>query len=361
MPDSAHSDTGGPQAARLVAWYDRHRRHLPWRAPAGARPDPYHVWLSEVMLQQTTVAAVGPYFRRFLERWPGIEALAAAPLDDVLHAWQGLGYYSRARNLHACARRIVAEHGGRFPEDEAALRRLPGIGAYTAAAIAAIAFDRPATVVDGNVERVMARLHAVEAPLPGAKRDLAAFARALTPTARPGDYAQAVMDLGATVCTPRRPACHRCPWQGDCRAYGSGAPEAWPKRTPKSARPVRHGVAFWLERADGAVLLRRRPEKGLLGGMMEIPSTPWRGDGWATAETLRFAPVAADWQRLPGTVHHVFTHFALEMQILAARTDGGTGMEGVWSPINALGDHALPSLMKKVIAHALRARLVLAG
>lgn len=319
--------------------------------------DAYRVWLSEVMLQQTTVAAVGPYFRNFLERWPSVEALAAAELDEVLHAWQGLGYYSRARNLHACARAVCRRHGGWFPADEAALRDLPGIGAYTAAAIAAIAFDVPATVVDGNVERVMARLHALDTPLPAAKPVLARLAAEITPTERPGDYAQAVMDLGATVCTPRKPACLACPWADGCRARASGMPETWPKRTPKAERPLRHGVAFWLERPDGAVLLRRRPDKGLLGGMMEIPSTPWRDTPWQPAEAREVAPAAADWQPLDGVVRHVFTHFALELPVLAGRTTDAAGIEGVWSPIDGFGDHALPSLMKKVIRHALRARL----
>ncbi|HZT50868.1 MAG TPA: A/G-specific adenine glycosylase, partial [Stellaceae bacterium] len=268
----------------LLAWYDRHRRVLPWRALPGERPDPYRVWLSEVMLQQTTVPAVMGYFARFLERWPDVAALAAAPLDEVLHAWQGLGYYARARNLHACARAVVARHGGAFPRDEAALRALPGIGDYTAAAIAAIAFDRRAAPVDGNVERVTARLFAIETPLPEAKPELRRLAASLVPERRAGDYAQAAMDLGATLCTPRKPRCVLCPWREECRARALGVAENLPRRRAAAARPVRRGVAFWAVREDGAVLLRRRPEAGLLGGMMEVPSTPWRAAEWSEAE-----------------------------------------------------------------------------
>src|SRR5579885_2301985 len=268
----------------LLAWYDRHRRVLPGRALPGERPDPYRVWLSEVMLQQTTVPAVMGYFARFLERRPDVEALAEAPLDEVLHAWQGLGYYARARNLHACARAVVARHGGAFPRDEAALRALPGIGDYTAAAIAAIAFDRRAAPVDGNVERVTARLFAIETPLPEAKPELRRLAASLVPERRAGDYAQAAMDLGATLCTPRKPRCVLCPWREECRARALGVAENLPRRRAAAARPVRRGVAFWAVREDGAVLLRRRPEAGLLGGMMEVPSTPWRAAEWSEAE-----------------------------------------------------------------------------
>ncbi len=337
----------------MLAWYDRRRRALPWRARPGARAEPYHVWLSEIMLQQTTTATVAPYFRAFLARWPRIEDLAAAALDDVLHAWQGLGYYARARNLHKCAQAVAGTYGGRFPESEEALVRLPGIGVYTAAAISAIAFDRPATVVDGNVERVMARLYAVEAPLPGARSRLRALAEALTPARRPGDYAQAVMDLGATVCTPREPACDACPWSRACLARAQGTARELPRRAAKAQRPTRLGVAFWAVRADGAVLLRRRAETGLLGGMMEVPSTPWREAAWSDAEAHACAPVEARWRRLPGTVHHTFTHFRLELGVLAADVDGDAA--GVWCPPGRLGEHALPTLMKKVV------RLALAG
>ena len=316
-----------PDPAALLRWYDRHRRALPWRAPAGVRPDPYRVWLSEIMLQQTTVATVGPYFDRFVARWPDVSALAAASLDEILQLWQGLGYYARARNLHACARAVVERHRGEFPEDPAALRTLPGIGAYTAAAIAAIAFDVRTAAIDGNVERVVARLYAVAEPLPAAKPHLGALAAALVPEQRAGDFAQALMDLGATICAPRRPRCVLCPWRACCVAARAGVADAIPARVEKPERPLRYGVAFWLTRGDGRVLLRRRPEKGLLGGMTEIPSTPWRSEPWALEEAIRIAPAATDWTRLPGTVRHGFTHFRLELAILEGNRRGGRAVE----------------------------------
>ena len=340
-----------PDAAALLAWYDRHRRDLPWRAPPGSRPDPYRVWLSEIMLQQTTVATVGPYFDRFVARWPDIHALAAASLDAVLHAWQGLGYYARARNLHACAQAVVARHGGDFPDDKAALRALPGIGDYTAAAIAAIAFDRGEAAVDGNVERVMARLYAEREPLPAAKPRLKAHAAALVPSARSGDFAQALMDLGALICTPRRPRCVLCPWRDDCAARALGIADELPVPAAKPERPLRRGVAFWLERADGAVLLRRRPEDGLLGGMIELPSTPWRAGAWPLAEALAAAPAAADWDALPGIVEHGFTHFRLELALVAATT--ADDIVGIWARPGEFKDYALPTLTKKLVRHAL--------
>jgi A/G-specific adenine glycosylase len=342
---------GTPDPAALLLWYDRHRRALPWRAPAGVRPDPYRVWLSEIMLQQTTVATVGPYFDRFVARWPSVSAVAAASLDEVLQLWQGLGYYARARNLHACARAVVARHGGEFPDDPAALRKLPGIGSYSAAAIAAIAFDRRMAAIDGNVERVLARLYAVHESLPAAKPHLGALAAALVPAQRAGDFAQALMDLGATICTVRRPRCVLCPWRACCAAAAAGLAETLPAQAEKPERPLRYGVAFWLTRGDGAVLLRRRPDKGLLGGMIEIPSTPWRSEPWALGEAIEIAPAAVDWEPLPGTVRHGFTHFRLELAIMAGR--GGT--EGLWSRIDRLGEHALPTLMKKIARHAVSA------
>lgn len=358
-PGSGSLDPGMGDAAvaslrhRLLAWYDQERRDLPWRAGPGQGADPYRVWLSEIMLQQTTVATVRPYFAAFIARWPRLEALAAADLDDVLRQWQGLGYYARARNLHACARIVAGAFGGRFPDHEEALRRLPGVGAYTAAAIAAIAFRRPAVPVDGNVIRVLARLRAVAVPLPAAKGMIAGLAARLVARERPGDFAQALMDLGAGICTPRAPRCGACPWSADCRAFAEARPEAYPVKVPKTARPVRRGIAFWAERGDGAVLLRRRPARGLLGGMMEIPSTAWRADGWTFGEAIRFAPLLARWRPVPGSVRHTFTHFCLELGVVAATAENGAAADGVWCPIDRLEAHPLPTVMKKVVAHAL--------
>ena len=337
---------------RLLHWYDGHRRSLPWRAPPGGRADPYRVWLSEIMLQQTTVATVAGYFAAFTERWPDLAALAAASLDEVLHAWQGLGYYARARNLHACARAVMARHGGRFPEEETDLRALPGIGDYTAAAVAAIAFGRRATPVDGNVERVIARLFAYAEPLPEAKPALRRLAATLTPAARAGDYAQAVMDLGATLCTPKKPKCILCPWREPCRGRAQGIAETLPARRAKAPKPLRRGVAFWAVRADGAVLLRKRPEKGLLGGMMEVPSTLWREAEWTEMEARGAAPVKARWRLLPGVVRHTFTHFHLELRVLAGTVREGFSSGGQWVHLDDLPRQALPTLMKKVVAHA---------
>jgi A/G-specific adenine glycosylase len=345
------SQPGTPDPAALLAWYDHHRRDLPWRAPAGARPDPYRVWLSEIMLQQTTVATVGRYFDRFVARWPNIFALAAAPLEEVLRVWQGLGYYARARHLHAGARAIVERHGGAFPVDPAALRALPGVGRYTAAAIAAIAFDKPVAAIDGNVERVIARLYAVTEPLPAAKPRLEALAAALVPEQRAGDFAQALMDLGATICAPRRPRCSLCPWRESCAAVSAGLSETLPARAARAERSWRYGVAFWLTGPDGSVLLQRRPEKGLLAGMTEIPSTPWRPEPWGLEEALLRAPAPAEWCALPGTVRHGFTHFLLELTVVA----GKGAADGLWSPTDRLGEHALPTLMKKVARHAISA------
>ncbi len=336
---------------RLLAWYDRDRRRLPWRALPGEAADPYRIWVSEIMLQQTTAAAVAPYFARFLALWPRVEDLAAADLDAVLHAWQGLGYYARARNMHACAR-AVAIGGGRFPRSEDELRRLPGIGAYTAAAIAAIAFGQAAVPVDGNVVRVLARLHAIEAPLPAARPVIEARSRSLSQQERAGDFAQALMDLGATVCTPRQPRCPVCPWRERCAGFATGQPEAYPRKAAKKDRPVRHAAAFWIERGDGAVLLRRRPPTGLLGGMMEVPSTDWRDRPWSADEAKANAPVSAPWVRLAGGVGHTFTHFHLQVMVLAGRLRAGATPDGIWVRPDRLGEHALPTLMKKIAAHA---------
>ncbi|MFN8831884.1 MAG: A/G-specific adenine glycosylase [Labrys sp. (in: a-proteobacteria)] len=340
-------------AVELLAWYDRHRRVLPWRSLPGDRPDPYRVWLSEIMLQQTTVRTVGPYFEAFTARWPSVVALAAADIEDVLKAWAGLGYYSRARNLHACARAVVAEHGGRFPDTEEGLRSLPGIGAYTAAAIAAIAFDRPAAVVDGNIERVMSRIHMIETPLPAAKPAIRAKVAAVTPDRRPGDFAQAMMDLGATICTPRKPACVLCPWSGACAARAAGTQEQFPRKRAKPARPLRQGVAFWVERADGTVLVRKRPDKGLLGGMTEIPSTPWETE-FDPAAAPAHAPITARWRQLPGEARHVFTHFELRILVFATTVPTSTPAPGAsrFVPLVTLDQEALPTVMRKIVALA---------
>ncbi|MGQ0532746.1 MAG: A/G-specific adenine glycosylase [Caulobacteraceae bacterium] len=325
----------------LLKWYDRNGRDLPWRW-RGGRPDPYRVWLSEIMLQQTTVAAVAPYFARFMERWPTVAALASARREDVLSAWAGLGYYSRARNLHAAARRLAE----RVPETEAGWRELPGVGPYTAAAIAAIAFDEPANVVDGNVERVMARLHAIETPLPDAKPELRALAGELVTADRPGDWAQALMDLGATVCAPRLPKCGACPWMEACAAYAAGAPEAYPRRGARTERPRRYGATFRIER-DGKFWLVRRPDKGLLGGMAALPTTEWRAKRWTRAETLKYAPIAGDWKKV-GAIEHVFTHFALTLDVYSAQAAPPNG--GWWGDANTL-----PTVFKKA-AQARRGR-----
>ena len=351
-----------PQPTALLAWYDRHRRKLPWRTPRGERADPYRVWLSEIMLQQTTVKAVAPYYARFLERWADVQALAAAPLDDVLKAWAGLGYYARARNLHACARAVVERHGGKFPAREVELRTLPGIGDYTAAAIAAIAFDAQATPVDGNIERVIARLYAVATPLPAAKPDIRRRAGALTPPQRAGDFAQAMMDLGATICTPKKPACALCPWNDGCAAHARGDAELFPIRTPKREGALRRGAAFVVRRADGHVLVRTRPAKGLLGAMTEVPTTAWTADfddNGALEQAPHFAAAKPRkrlvWRKKTGVVRHVFTHFPLELTVytaeVPARTPAPDGTR--WAALASLNDEALPSLMRKVVAHAL--------
>ena len=348
-----------PQPTALLGWYDRHRRTLPWRAAPGERSDPYRVWLSEIMLQQTTVRAVAPYYQRFLTRWPDVQALAAAPLDDVLRTWAGLGYYARARNLHACARAVVERYAGQFPASENELCALPGIGAYTAAAIAAIAFDAPASPVDGNIERVVARLFAVTALLPAAKPELRRLARQLTPRYRAGDFAQAMMDLGATICTPKNPACALCPWNDACVARARGDAATLPRRIAKREGALRRGVAFVVRRADDRLLVRTRPAKGLLGGMTEVPTTEWSKD-FAEVHALEPAPCFAGrkpvaWRRKAGVVRHVFTHFPLELSVYAAdvpaRTKAPAGTR--WVPIAELAGEALPTLMRKVIAHAL--------
>lgn len=341
-----------PSAESLLRWYDRHRRRIPWRAEPGQTTDAYRVWLSEIMLQQTTVTAVIPYYERFVSRFPTVAALAEAPLDTVLSAWAGLGYYARARNLHACAQAVAAMGG--FPRDIQQLQALPGIGAYTASAIGAIAFGIPTVPVDGNVERVTSRLFAIETPLPAAKPLMRAAAERLgtDPLARerPSDFAQALFDLGAGLCTPTSPGCGICPWTDVCEARKSGIADRLPIKAPKKARPVRYGVHFWLTDGDGNVLLRRRPERGLLGGMTELPGTPWRSEKWTEAEAMSHAPGQADW-RLVGQVQHGFTHFELFLDIFTATAPilGGVGFQ---HPIADLGQVALPSVMQKCVSRA---------
>ncbi|SIO63718.1 A/G-specific DNA-adenine glycosylase [Bradyrhizobium erythrophlei] len=347
----------------LLDWYDRHRRRLPWRPPAGERADPYRVWLSEIMLQQTGVKTVGPYFEKFLARWPDVEALGRASLDDVLRMWAGLGYYSRARNLHACAVAVLRDHRGVFPDTEEGLQALPGIGPYTASAIAAIAFDRRTMPVDGNIERVVSRLFAVEEPLPQAKpliRQLAATllgdARAGDEKSRAGDSAQALMDLGSSICTPKKPACALCPLNDDCAARVRSDQETFPRKAPKKSGALRRGAAFIVTRGD-ELLVRTRPEKGLLGGMTEVPGSDWVA-GHDDKAALQQAPVhkgIARWHRKAGVVTHVFTHFPLELVVytakVAARTRAPAGMR--WVPVATLADEALPNVMRKAIAHGL--------
>jgi A/G-specific adenine glycosylase len=339
------------KARRLLHWYDRHRRHLPWRAAPGVAADPYAVWLSEIMLQQTTVAAVKAYYEKFLALWPRVEDLAAAGTDDVMRAWAGLGYYSRARNLHGCAKQVVVDHGGRFPTTEAGLRALPGIGPYTAAAIAAIAFGERAVVVDGNVERVVTRLFAIGEPMPRAKSLVREAMDRITPDTRVGDFAQAMMDLGATICTPRKPACALCPLNESCAARLAQQQDMYPVKAPKIVRPARTGAAFFFRRTDGAVLVRTRPPKGLLGGMTEIPGTPWSAD-FDLVDAMVHAPVLANWQRLPGSVEHVFTHFSLRLTIFVARNDAPAPDGARFVDDERLDEEALPTIMRKIVEHA---------
>lgn len=347
----------GRIAGPLLDWYDASHRELPWRVPPralaqGVAPDPYHVWLSEIMLQQTTVEAVKSYYIAFLQKWPSVQALAAAETEEVMKAWAGLGYYSRARNLKACADLVAKLPDGRFPDTETGLRELPGIGAYTAAAIAAIAFGRPAAVVDGNVERVVSRLFCISTPLPEAKGEIRAYVEDMVPADRPGDFAQATMDLGATICTPRRPRCMLCPLRQDCQALVAGDPEIFPVKPAKTEKPQRRGAAFVAVRSDGAVLLRKRPEKGLLGGMTETPTTAWtaRIDGITTEAG---APFAAAWRRV-GSIAHVFTHFSLELDVFRTEIVENATPEGhFWSAANDIPEEALPTVMKKVIEAAL--------
>lgn len=335
----------------LLDWYDVHARSMPWRVgpqarKEGARPDPYRIWMSEIMLQQTTVATVRAYFERFTARWPTVRDLAAAQDADVMGAWAGLGYYARARNLLKCARAVVDQHGGAFPADHAALLKLPGIGPYTAAAVSSIAFDLPFTVLDGNVERVMARLYDIHTPLPAAKPELMARAETLTPQQRPGDYAQAVMDLGATICSPKSPACGICPWRDPCAARIAGTANELPKKTPKKAKPIRHGTVYLAQRDDGAWLLETRPDKGLLGGMLG-----WPGSDWVDAGSDRpkgAPPLKTTWTPLPGEVRHTFTHFHLMLTVMYAEVpDTAKPTTGTFLPRDQFRPSDLPTVMRK--------------
>jgi A/G-specific adenine glycosylase len=352
----ASEHTAASRPALLLDWYDRHRRRLPWRAGAGERPDPYRVWLSEIMLQQTGVKTVGPYFEKFLARWPDVAALGGASLDDVLRMWAGLGYYSRARNLHACAVAVLREHDGIFPDTEEGLRALPGVGPYTASAIAAIAFDRRTMPVDGNIERVVSRLYAVEEELPQAKPRIQELATTLLADTRAGDSAQALMDLGSSICTPKKPACALCPLNDACAARVRGDQETFPRKAPKKSGTLRRGAAFIVTRGE-ELLVRSRPEKGLLGGMTEVPGSDWLA-GQEDKAALKQAPelaAVARWHRKAGVVTHVFTHFPLELAVytakVPARTRAPKGMR--WVPIATLADEALPNVMRKAIAHGL--------
>jgi A/G-specific adenine glycosylase len=350
------TETSSTRPALLLDWYDRHRRRLPWRPPAGERADPYRVWLSEIMLQQTGVKTVGPYFEKFLARWPDVAALGNASQDDVLRMWAGLGYYSRARNLHACAVAVLRDHGGVFPDTEQGLRALPGIGPYTAAAIAAIAFDVRTMPVDGNIERVVSRLYAVEEPLPQAKLLIGELAATLLAESRAGDSAQALMDLGSSICTPKKPACALCPLNEDCIARARGDQEAFPRKAPKKTGTLRRGAAFIVTRG-GELLVRTRAEKGLLGGMTEVPGSEWLAaqDDKAALKQAPTLKGVTRWHRKTGVVTHVFTHFPLELVVytasVAARTRPPEGMRFV--PIATLSGEALPNVMRKAIAHGL--------
>ncbi len=337
-------------SAAMLDWYDKHRRVLPWRAPRGKRADPYHVWLSEIMLQQTTVAAVGAYYRKFLTQWPTVDALAEAPQDDVLTAWAGLGYYARARNLHAAAKVVANEMGGRFPDNAEALRKLPGVGPYTAGAISAIAFDEPQLAMDANAERVLARYFAIEEPLAKAKPRLRELGQLLVPEKRAGDFAQALMDLGSAICTPKRPACMNCPWFDACIARKRGIQETLPIKGERPVRPLKRGAAFVVRDKTGAVLLVKRPEKGLLGAMMQPPLGPWTDAFPSKSNAMKQAPFSADWRKRIGTVRHGFTHFELEIEVYVADVATRSEFDGKW--VRDLSVVALPTLMRKIIAHA---------
>jgi A/G-specific adenine glycosylase len=341
-------------AAKLLGWYDIHRRVLPWRAPRGKRADPYRVWLSEIMLQQTTVQAVAAYYRKFLDRWPTVRALADAPQDQVLAAWAGLGYYARARNLHAAAGMVANEMDGIFPGTAEGLRQLPGVGGYTAGAISAIAYDERQAAMDANAERVIARLYAVETPMPKAKAELHVLGMALVPE-RAGDFAQALMDLGSAICTPKRPACPNCPLTDACVARKRGIQELLPVKAPKMVRPLKRGAAFVVTDHKGAVLLVKRPDKGLLASMLEPPLGPWGEEFPLKSAALKQAPFAADWKKRPGIVRHGFTHFELEIEVYVATVAKRPAFKGRWVAQDELPNVELPTVMRKIVEHGLDA------
>jgi A/G-specific adenine glycosylase len=350
MKTSPKRPENSKRQADLLDWFDRHRRVMPWRAAKGALPDPYHVWLSEIMLQQTTVITVGPYFLKFVNKWPSVKHLAKAELDDVLTAWAGLGYYARARNLHKCAKAVVADFGGKFPADQEDLLTLPGIGPYTAAAIASIAFDRPAVAVDGNVERVVSRFFGIEEPLPLSKPDIRAGAATLAAgNTRPGDFTQAFMELGATVCTPRKPKCGLCPWQRDCKARKAGNAEDLPRKMPKVQKPVRYGRVYWVTNAKGQVLIHKRVEKGLYEGLYQFPTTDWITDARKVAALPPPVSMTGVVDRQV-TVRHSFTHFDLVLEIWQAKVSVKAAQKldyAQWILPAQLQNYALPTLMQK--------------
>ncbi len=322
----------------ILVWYQEHQRILPWRIKIS---NPYHTWVSEIMLQQTTVPTVISYFHRFLEKWPIVQELASASLDEVLHLWQGLGYYSRARNLHLCAKKIVEEFQGVFPEEEAQLKKLPGIGDYTAAAIRSIAFNKPSIVVDGNIERIISRLFLIQEQFPASKRTIKKYAAEISSNEFPGDYAQALMDLGSSICTPSNPKCYQCPIQNHCKAKDRN-PDSYPKREKKAEKPKRYGTLFWIKNSKGEIFIEKRPEKGLLGGLMGFPTSEW-----ATHRKKETAPFKGKWKKSPALIHHTFTHFHLTLEILEGIAN--ETLPGLWVNQKDFGQHAFPTLMKKAI------------
>ncbi len=355
MPKPNKTSIDRHTASRLLNWYDINRRLLPWRAGPGEEPNVYHVWLSEIMLQQTKVATVLSYYLNFLHKWPTLTDLATATRQNVLQAWAGLGYYARARNLHACAQIVMEKYGGTFPKTEKELLKLPGIGHYTAAAIVAIAHGQPSVVVDGNVERVVSRIFQITQPIPLSRPTLRQLAAGLTPSKRPGDYAQAIMDLGSLVCTPRKPKCNVCPLHDICLANISGTPSDFPKRTPRKKKQRRYGVVYWIERRDGAISLRQRPENGIFGGMTEIPGSLWKASPLSRHSIHAQAPIPADWKPHPGRVYHSFTHFDLELKIMTINSE--VTPEGTfWCRKEEVKAQALPSLMHKIMTHMYKAQ-----